>query len=250
MATSVGLSKARVLTLMRRLVLRENRYTAMQKVAYRAGTSDHVEHNANPDYWTILLGPVSQDHDAWRGKSALDIGCGKGRNIRNLLSTADWHSVDGIDLSEANIASCRGEFDGERCHFWVASGVDLRPIPDASYDFVMSTITLQHIPVYSIRDSLLRDAFRVLRPGGLLSLQMGFGEELADSSGRPLTPYGQDHWDATGTNSDSDVQVQAEHELVDHLAHMGFVGLSAEVRPSFSDLRHTQWIFAQGRKPE
>ena len=32
-----------------------NNYTQMQKNFYAGGTSDHPEHNANPDYWDILL---------------------------------------------------------------------------------------------------------------------------------------------------------------------------------------------------
>lgn len=137
----------------------------MQKVAYRNGTSDHLEHNENPDYWNYLLGPVTSKPEAWTNKTSLDIGCGKGRNIRNLLSISNWSFCDGIDLSGRNISHCRSAFSDVSSRFFTASGTDLHPIPDAAYDFVMSTITLQHIPVYEIRDGILRDSLRVLKPG-------------------------------------------------------------------------------------
>ena len=36
----------------------DNRYTKMQKSQYKNGTSNHEEHNENPDYWDILLGEL------------------------------------------------------------------------------------------------------------------------------------------------------------------------------------------------
>lgn len=82
-----------------------------------------------------------------------------------------------------------------------------------------------------------------------MSIQMGFGAELIDPAGKSLTPNPADYWKAKGTNSDSDVQVQDTGELIEHLEEIGFEGVYAEVRPSFSDTRHNQWVYARCTKP-
>jgi len=61
-------------------------YSKMQTRFYKSGTSDHLEHNDNQDYWGILLEGVSDTQ--CRGGHALDCACGKGRNVKNLLSLA------------------------------------------------------------------------------------------------------------------------------------------------------------------
>jgi 2-polyprenyl-3-methyl-5-hydroxy-6-metoxy-1,4-benzoquinol methylase len=87
----------------------------MQKKFYKNGTTDHREHNDNPDYWRSLLGDINKNFD---GKRALDFGCGKGRNISNLLSIAKFENVDGSDLSSENIEYCRNNFRSDTHTFF------------------------------------------------------------------------------------------------------------------------------------
>ena len=56
-------------------MVNNNKYTNMQKMQYASGTSNHEEHNMNPDYWNILLGDL-QNKENWKGKVALDFACG------------------------------------------------------------------------------------------------------------------------------------------------------------------------------
>jgi len=226
---------------------KSNQYTSMQRGAYALGTSNHLEHNDNPDYWKVLLGPISGA--SWDGKKALDFACGKGRNVINLHSLAKWKCVDGIDLSEANIAYCRQQHLSQPSQWYVANGVDLQPIADHTYDFVMSTIALQHIPVYDIRRSILSDILRVLVPGGLFSFQMGFGVDLSDPYGRPKSSYFDNALTASGTNSEHDVRVQSEVVLVDDLLEIGYIDIQCTIRPSFSDAGHPDWIYCTCRAP-
>ena len=44
--------------------MENNNYTQMQKSSYNVGTSNHLEHNDNPDYWDILLGDL-KDKNKW-----------------------------------------------------------------------------------------------------------------------------------------------------------------------------------------
>ena len=127
------------------------------------GNIKSLEHNENKDYWDILLGLI-KDQQAWKGKVALDFGCGKGRNVTNLLSLSEWQRVDGVDISERNIEHCKKEFANQNSKWFVNSGVDLEQLSSNEYDFVMSTITLQHIPVYDIRKSIFEEILRVQSP--------------------------------------------------------------------------------------
>jgi SAM-dependent methyltransferase len=235
--------------LIRRLFLRENKYTAMQKIVYASGTSDHLEHNANEEYFSVLLKRITTNKSLWAGKKALDFGCGKGRNVRNLLGLADWLRVDGIDISRANIDHCKDTFEIKYSDFYTATGVDLSPLNSNYYDFVMSTIVLQHIPVYTIRKSILADVLRVMKPGGVFSFQMGFGEEMIDCAGVKMAGYYDNFYNATGTNSDCDVQISDSNAIVNDLIDLGFTNVNFKISPSFSDSKHKYWIYLECFKP-
>jgi len=229
------------------MVSSDNKYTKMQKGAYRSGTSNHLEHNSNPDYWNILLGDL-KDRDSWVNKVGLDFACGKGRNVTNMLSLSDWKRIDGIDISEANIVYCKENYKGQDSDWYVNNGVDVSQLKNNEYDFIMSTIALQHIPVYDIRKSLITDLLRTLKPGGIFSFQMGYGQEIKPNENR--YPYHTNHYDAGGTNSHSDVRVQSESEIIEDLTNIGFINIETYVRDTFSDNGHPQWIYVKAYKPE
>jgi ubiquinone/menaquinone biosynthesis C-methylase UbiE len=227
---------------------KDNNYTQMQKRSYHNGTSNHPEHNDNTDYWDILLGDL-KDSDKWSGKVALDFASGKGRNVTNLLSLCNWSRVDGVDISEGNIEFCKTLYGTRMSNWYCNNGVDVSELNDNEYDFIMSTIALQHIPVYDIRKSLITDLFRTLKPGGLFSFQMGFGEGL-DSPLGPRSSYYTNFYDAHGTNSHHDVRVHNESDVIDDLTNMGYVNITTEVRDAFSDSGHPQWIYVKAYKPQ
>lgn len=227
----------------------ENKYTAMQKIIYNKGTLDHEQWNENPDYWEILLESVN-DEDAWIGKAALDFGCGKGRNIKNILDISKFEKVDGIDISYMNIESCKKRFkSNSKCSFYLSSGDSLEPILNESYDYVLSTMVLEHICVFDIRDKILKDIFRVLKSQGLLSFQMGFGNSLEAPNGQVLTDYYANNYEALGTNGKFNVQVTSEKQVKEHLMKIGFINVSTIIRKSFLTKHHSNWIFVKAFKP-
>jgi SAM-dependent methyltransferase len=222
-----------------------NSFIKMQKKLYKNGTTDHREHNDNPDYWHILLGDINTNFD---GKRALDFGCGKGRNISNLLSLAKFENVDGSDLSSENIKYCRNNFSSNTHTFFLTNGSDTGETKSDYYDFVMSTITLQHIPIYQIRRTILVDILRVLKPGGLFSFQMGFGSDLEDILGRPRSKYFEDAIGAKSTNGNHDVRILDSDELVSDLVQIGFSNVETQIKSSFSDIGHPSWIYVKCSK--
>lgn len=230
------------------MIQENNPYTSMQKVAYNPGTSNHEEHNDNPDYWDVLLGDL-KNKDKWIGKNALDFACGKGRNVINMMSICEWNQVDGVDISQGNIDYCNQWYNKFNCKFYCNNGVDISELHSDYYDFVMSTIALQHIPVYDIRKSLIQDIFRTMKSGGLFSFQMGYGKDLSDPLNRPRSSYYENQYDAKETNSEYDVRIQDESEVINDLLTLGFVDITTIVRPAFSDLGHPNWIYIKAYKP-
>jgi ubiquinone/menaquinone biosynthesis C-methylase UbiE len=226
----------------------ENKYTKMQKAQYASGTNNHENHNANSNYWDILLGDL-KDKQNWDGKIALDFACGKGRNVTNMLNLCDWARVDGIDISEGNISHNKNEYQSQNSNWYCNNGTDVSQLNDNEYDFIMSTIALQHIPVYDIRKSLITDLLRTLKPGGIFSFQLGYGEGLESPIG-PRVSYFENHYDAPGTNSICDVRVHTEEEVINDLKEIGFVNITTEVRESYDDSGHPQWIYVKCYKPQ
>ena len=106
----------------------------------------------------------------------------------------------------------------------------------------MSTIVLQHIAVYDIRFQYLQEFFRVMKPGGLLSFQMGYGEGYGKAG------YYDNHYHAESTNSAHDTMVTSPEQIGGDLERIGFVDFSYAVRPSFDD-GHPNWIFVKAYKP-
>lgn len=229
------------------MVSNNNRYTNMQKQAYAGGTSNHEEHNTNPDYWNILLGDL-KDKEKWDGKVALDFACGKGRNVTNMFNLCNWNRVDGIDISESNINHNKSEYSQQPSDWYCNNGVDVSDLKNNEYDFIMSTIALQHIPVYDIRKSLITDLLRTLKSGGLFSFQMGYGNDLESPLG-PRVSYFENYYDANGTNSACDVRIQNVDDVIKDLTEIGFINIKTEIKESYSDSGHSHWIYIKAYKP-
>jgi ubiquinone/menaquinone biosynthesis C-methylase UbiE len=228
------------------MVSNDNKYTSMQKDAYANGTSNHEEHNTNPDYWNILLGDL-KNKENWDGKVALDFACGRGRNVTNMFNLCDWARVDGVDISEGNISQNKSDYTNQNSNWYCNNGIDVSDLKDNEYDFIMSTIALQHIPVYDIRKSLITDLLRTLKSGGLFSFQMGYGKEILSTENR--IPYFENHYDANGTNSVCDVRVQNIEDIIKDLQEIGYTNVTTEVRESYSDNGHPEWIYVKAYKP-
>lgn len=223
-----------------------NKYTNMQKGQYAGGTSNHEEHNTNSDYWDILLGDL-KNFQNWENKIGLDFACGKGRNVTNMFSLCKWNRVDGIDISQGNIDYCKGTYIQQSSDWYCNNGVDVSDLKSDEYDFIMSTIALQHIPVYDIRKSLITDLFRTLKSGGLFSFQMGYGSGLESELG-PRVSYYENHYDAPGTNSICDVRIQNPNEVIEDLEKIGFTNITTEIKESYSDSGHPNWIYVKAYK--
>jgi len=100
------------------------------------------------------------------GDRVLDVGCGTGYLTRILaaLAGADGQ-VTGVDPSARMIEYARRRAP-LNCTY-VAGEAQSLDLPDESFDVVVSSLAVHHIPDEE-RPAAMREMFRVLRPGGRL----------------------------------------------------------------------------------
>lgn len=220
-----------------------NTYISNLDVFYHEGTSNHEEHNDNPNYFSQLLKKISDDPEKWTNKTALDFGCGKGRNVTNLKNLANWKCVDGVDISTENIKYCKENYKSPNSNFFKNNGLDLKDLESNFYDFVMSTIVFQHIPSREVRLNLKKEIYRILKIGGSFSFQMGHGDTVDGRYNH--SSYEDDAFGKAGSNGICDVQITPETEkvLINDLINIGFKNIDSLVTESFSDASHTNWIY-------
>lgn len=233
-------------------------YLNTLNAVYRSGTNNHPEHNSNPLYWDVLLGDIKHTSDKWEGKSALDFGCGKGRNVTNMKSLAKFFNVDGVDISEHNINHCRNEYDSNstiissfshkaKSTFYKNNGRDLSEIPDLSYDFVMSTIVFQHLCLHELRYALKKEIYRVMKPDGIFSFQMGYGDMSFIGHGNVYSYY-ENKYEVVGSNGSNDVRVDNPSQLIGDLTSIGFKNITYRIEQPWEDGGHPNWIYVRCEK--
>ena len=100
----------------------------------------------------------------------LEIGCGIGRMTRPLA--AIFGEVSATDVSGEMVTRARSRLaDLDNVNFYETTGADVGPLPDEYFDIVYSIFVFQHVPEREAIRSTLIDAWRVLKPGGLLRFQ-------------------------------------------------------------------------------
>jgi len=221
-----------------------DRYVTMLNEAYQMGTNNHPEHNSNPKYWGILLGDIKSDPEKWNNKNALDFGCGKGRNVTNMLSLSNWDRVDGIDVSESNINYCKTSYLNQNSNFYKNDGLNLSDLNDNEYDFIMSTIVFQHICVHELRYKLKEEIYRVLKPQGEFSFQMGYGP-LEWAGHTQQRSYFENGYDASNSNGSNDVRVSDPQDLINDLTQIGFKDIVYHIEEPWEDWGHPNWIYVK-----
>jgi SAM-dependent methyltransferase len=129
------------------------------------------------------------------GKDVLDVGCGGGALVRELV--ARGARAVGLEISEQQLGQARARGIGR---FVVGRAEDL-PLENGSLDAVLFMRSLHHVPQAAMVPALA-DARRVLRPGGLVFV----AEPLAEGDYFELVRIVDD---------ETDVRAAAQRALAD-----------------------------------
>jgi ubiquinone/menaquinone biosynthesis C-methylase UbiE len=105
-----------------------------------------------------------------KGDVVLDLGCGEGRHVISAYLEQDVTSI-GVDLCLDDLKTTAEKFQpfaesenaDKSLHLTCASALEL-PFADNSFDKVICSEVLEHIPDY---EGALKEVRRILKPGGL-----------------------------------------------------------------------------------
>jgi len=99
-----------------------------------------------------------------KGGRILDVACGLGASTKRLTQSYAPDMITGVNISEKQIADARAHAPG--CSFKVMNATEL-DFPDNHFDAMICVESAFH---FGTRDKFLKEAHRVLKPGGSLVL--------------------------------------------------------------------------------
>lgn len=225
----------------------------MQKKQYEEDAKNWSIDNKNPvigDYYALNnyadFEYLFKDIEDLEDKIVLDFGCGPGRNL--VLYGNTVKRIDGVDIADNNLTAARiflksEDLDLKDFTLYKCNGYDLSDIEDSKYDLVISTITFQHICVYDIRFNYLKEFYRILKPNGQISIQMGFGK-----NNREARDYYENFYEASATNGFYDTRVDRIEQIKNDLDKIGFTNFNYHIRPPGPGDFHENWIFFNAQK--
>lgn len=131
---------------------------------------DELERRAAPDYIRNRLGMLVSRFGSFKGARVLDIGSGSGSSAL-VMADCGVMEIRGVEIDPdmTELANLRAADEGvaDRVSFLRLEDTARLPFPDGAFDIVTFNAVIEHIPP-SLRAPILRDAYRCLKPGGLL----------------------------------------------------------------------------------
>ena len=92
--------------------------------------------------WRSVARDIIAHFDLRRGQRVLDVGCGKGFLVKDLMLECPGLEVFGLDISRYALLHCEKEVTG-RLHLGTAESL---PFPDGAFDCVLSINTIHNLP--------------------------------------------------------------------------------------------------------
>jgi SAM-dependent methyltransferase len=198
------------------------------------------EHQAFQEYDTVLF----RDMPLTGNEVVLEYGCGPARNLVRFSNR--FARIDGVDISPEVIEKAKLYLRSKgfpEPNLWSNDGRSLPMIEDSQYDVVFMVISHQHITSRAVRLNLYKEFLRVLKPGGYLCFQTGYGP------GHPRSvDYFADSHNSEADFVDKDVRCEDANHLKDDLVNSGFTWINATLTRTCKD-EHPAWIWVQVQKP-
>jgi SAM-dependent methyltransferase len=107
-----------------------------------------------------ILNTLARRMSVRPGMRCLDLGCGTGAFTRRLQPLGFF--LTGLDISPRSINRAKSLGGAE----YVVGDITACPLPTSSYDVVVMSGVLHHIFSTDVRVQSLREAWRMLKPGG------------------------------------------------------------------------------------
>jgi ubiquinone/menaquinone biosynthesis C-methylase UbiE len=108
----------------------------------------------------------------------LDVGCGTGTFVSMLAETGLKVAPIGLDMAERMCQLARGKSHAvglERSINFVTGDSEHLPFPESSFDMITCSNSFHHYPH---QGKVLREMFRILRPGGRVVIIDGFRDNV------------------------------------------------------------------------
>jgi ubiquinone/menaquinone biosynthesis C-methylase UbiE len=100
----------------------------------------------------------------------LDVGCGTGRTLHQLAAAHPHLRLHGADMSPAYIKQARKRLLDVDEVTLAAENAEALPWADGTFDIVTSVYMFHELP-RNARRNVMRELFRVVRPGGLVVIE-------------------------------------------------------------------------------
>jgi ubiquinone/menaquinone biosynthesis C-methylase UbiE len=128
---------------------------------------NHAELCPSPEWAALIQDEVlpSLTRHADLGEEMLEIGPGPGAATEWLRQKVK--RLNAVEVDAAAAEKLADRFAGSNVEVIVGSAAELS-YPDESFDSVGCFTMLHHVPTLALQNKILAEAFRVLRPGGVL----------------------------------------------------------------------------------
>jgi arsenite methyltransferase len=154
------------------------------QIAATAAFYIHTTRRGKFDAWARVLDELRLRGD----ETLLDLGCGRGAVLLAAAKRLPRGRAIGVDLwradqtdnsPQATLANAALENVTDRVEVHTADITEL-PFDDDSVDVIVSSLVIHNLPGRAAREQAIREAARVLRPGGRLTLaDLGFTRQYA-----------------------------------------------------------------------